>query len=149
MKLRVAALLLCGLCLAAAATGQLRPVALTTQNPSLKSTCLSPGEGKTAWFDTCVYVPEGNGIKYRHPLHMPDPEYSEAARKAKITGTVVLAVAMNAGDTVDAVKVIRPLEPGLDQNAVDAVKQWKFTSATKDGKLVAVQIDVEVGFRLY
>jgi len=50
---------------------------------------------------------------------------------------------------VDAVKIVRPLEPGLDRNAVDAVKQWKFTSATKDGKLVAVQIDVEVGFRLY
>jgi len=149
MKLRLAALLLGGLCLATAATGQLQPVALTTQNPSLKSTCLSPGEGKTAWFDTCVYVPEGNGVKYGHPLHIPDPQYSEAARKAKITGTVVLAVAMNAGGTVDAVKIVRPLEPGLDRNAVDAVKQWKFTSATKDGKLVAVQIDVEVGFRLY
>lgn len=83
------------------------------------------------------------------PLSIPDPTYSASARKAKINGTVVLAVAINDSGTVDAVKVVRSVEPGLDQNAVDAVKQWKFTPATKDGEPVAVQIDVTVGFSMY
>ncbi len=51
--------------------------------------------------------------------------------------------------TVDAVKVVCKLESGLDQNAADAAKQWKFIPATKDGKPVPVQIEVSVGFRLY
>jgi TonB family protein len=46
-------------------------------------------------------------------------------------------------------KVVRPLGMGLDQKALDAVKQWKFEPAMKDGKPVAVQINVEVNFRLY
>lgn len=62
---------------------------------------------------------------------------------------VMLAVAINASGTVDRIKVVQPLEPGLDQKAVEAVQQWKFSPATKDGKPVAVQIPVSVGFRLY
>jgi TonB family protein len=46
-------------------------------------------------------------------------------------------------------RVQRGLGMGLDQKAVEAVKQWKFDPATKDGKPVAVQINVEVNFRLY
>ena len=47
------------------------------------------------------------------------------------------------------VKVARSLGMGLDQKAIDAVKRWKFEPAMKDGKPVAVQINVEVNFRLY
>jgi len=61
----------------------------------------------------------------------------------------VLAVALNAAGTVDAVRVVRSLEPSLDQNAVDAVRAWIFTSATKDGKPVPVQFEVSVGFDLH
>ena len=77
------------------------------------------------------------------------PNTRSTRDKAKIKGTVLLAVAINAGGTVDAVKVVCSLEPSLDQNAVDAVRQWKFTPATKDGEPVPVQIEVSVGFRLY
>jgi len=47
------------------------------------------------------------------------------------------------------VKVTRSLGLGLDEKAIEAVKQWKFEPAMKDGKPVAVQINVEVSFRLY
>ena len=47
------------------------------------------------------------------------------------------------------VKVARSLGMGLDQKAIEAVKKWKFEPALKDGKPVAVQINVEVNFRLY
>jgi TonB family protein len=48
-----------------------------------------------------------------------------------------------------AQKVARSLGMGLDQKAIEAVRQWKFEPAMKDGRPVAVQINVEVNFRLY
>ena len=50
---------------------------------------------------------------------------------------------------INGVKVVKSLEPTLDANAIEAVKTWKFEPAMKDGKPVAVQINVEVSFRLY
>jgi TonB family protein len=47
------------------------------------------------------------------------------------------------------IRVVRGLGMGLDAKAVEAVKQWKFQPALKDGRPVNVQISVEVGFRLY
>ena len=111
--------------------------------------CPQPPEGKEAWFDTCKYLPLGNGVKPGRALKISDPEYSEYARKKNIKGEIQLAVAINAEGTVDAVKVLTPLEQGLDKNAQDAVKQWRFTPATMAGKAVAVQIPVSVTFDLY
>ena len=103
-------------------------------------------------FDVCKYLPlgpeRGPGIHAPRVLSAPDPEYSETARKSKISGTLVVAVAINENGGVDAVKVVRRLEPGLDQKAMDAVGQWEFAPATKDGKPVAVQMNVEVTFEL-
>ena len=79
-------------------------------------------------------------------MSAPHPQYSETARKAKINGTVVVALAINEKGGVDAVKVVRRLEPGLDQNAMDAVRQWEFAPATKDDKPMAVQMNVEITF---
>jgi len=45
--------------------------------------------------------------------------------------------------------VLRSLDSGLDQKAVDAVKQWKFEPAMKNGEPVAVVINVEVNFKAY
>jgi TonB family protein len=146
MKLRFAALLACGFCLALAAKGQQQPSALP---PTIRGPCPTDPESKTAWFDTSQYPLLGSGVKVGRAFYHPDPEYSESARKAKINGTVLLAVAINAGGNVDAVKVVCKLEPGLDQNAADAVSKWKFTPATKDGEPVPVQIEVSIGYRLY
>ena len=51
--------------------------------------------------------------------------------------------------TPQQVKVTRKLGMGLDEKAIEAVRKWKFEPAMKDGKPVAVQISVEVNFRLY
>jgi len=45
--------------------------------------------------------------------------------------------------------VARTLGLGLDEKAIEAVKVWRFEPAMKDGKPVAVQVNVEVTFRLY
>lgn len=91
----------------------------------------------------------GNGIAAPRPISTPDPEYSEEARKAKYQGVVVLWLIVDQNGNPKQIKVSRPLGMGLDQKAIEAVQHWKFEPATKNGQPVAVQINVEVNFRLY
>jgi len=91
----------------------------------------------------------GGGVSAPRALYSPDPEYSEEARKAKYQGTVVLWVVVGPDGKPRDIRVSRTLGLGLDEKAIEAVRQWKFEPARKDGQPVAVQINVEVNFRLY
>ncbi len=91
----------------------------------------------------------GGGVSAPRILEQPDPEYSEEARKAKYQGTVVLWLIVGADGKPRDIKVARSLGMGLDQKAVEAVRKWVFEPAKKDNQPVAVQINVEVNFRLY
>lgn len=91
----------------------------------------------------------GGGVSAPRVLSSPDPEYSEEARKAKYQGTVVLWVIVGADGRPRDIRVSRTLGMGLDEKAVEAVKTWRFEPARKDGQAVAVQINIEVNFRLY
>ena len=79
----------------------------------------------------------------------PDPEYSDEARKAKYQGTVVLWLIVDPAGHPRDFRVQRSLGMGLDEKAIAAVRTWQFAPAMKDGHPVAVQINVEVNFRLY
>jgi TonB family protein len=91
----------------------------------------------------------GGGVSAPRPLVTPDPEYSEEARKAKYQGTCVLWLIVGADGKPRDIRLARSLGLGLDEKAMEAVKRWTFEPAMKDGKPVAVQINVEVSFRLY
>jgi periplasmic protein TonB len=91
----------------------------------------------------------GGGVSAPKALFAPDPEYSEEARKSKYQGTVVLWVVVGPDGRCHEMRVQRSLGMGLDEKAMEAVRQWKFEPARKDGQPVAVQINVEVNFRLY
>ena len=91
----------------------------------------------------------GGGVSAPRAIYSPDPEYSEEARKAKYQGTVVLWMIVDADGRPREIKVMRSVGLGLDEKAIEAVKTWKFEPAHKDGHAVAVQISVEVDFRLY
>jgi TonB family protein len=91
----------------------------------------------------------GGGVSAPRAIYAPDPEYSEEARKAKYQGTVLLWIVVGPDGRVHDVKVQRTLGLGLDEKAMEAVKTWKFEPARKDGQAVAVQMNVEVSFRLY
>jgi protein TonB len=91
----------------------------------------------------------GNGVSAPKPRYTPDAEFSESARAKKIRGVVVLAMIVTAEGRVRDVKVIKSLDPGLDKQAIAAVRKWKFEPATRDGKPVAVHLETEVDFRLY
>lgn len=91
----------------------------------------------------------GGGISAPQPVTTPDPEYTEEARNAKTQGTCVLWLIVDQQGHPRDIRVVRGLGFGLDARAIEAVKQWRFQPAMKDGQPVNVQISVEVGFKLY
>jgi protein TonB len=91
----------------------------------------------------------GGGISAPQAVTTPDPEYTEEARTAKTQGTCILWLIVDEKGVPRNVRVVRGLGFGLDAKAIEAVKQWRFQPALKDGHPVNVQISVEVGFHLY
>jgi periplasmic protein TonB len=91
----------------------------------------------------------GGGVSAPKTIYEPEPEYSEEARKAKYQGVVVLWVVIGPDGRPRDMRVQRSLGMGLDEKAMEAVKQWRFEPAKKDGQPVAVQVNIEVNFRLY
>ena len=77
-----------------------------------------------------------------------EPEYSEEARKAKYSGSVLLSIIVDQNGLPRDIKVVRPLGLGLDQKAIEAVMKWRFRPGMKGGRPVPVQAQVEVSFRL-
>lgn len=59
----------------------------------------------------------------------PDPLYSEEARKSKLQGTVLLSVLVGADGRAKDVRVLRGLGMGLDENAIQAIRNWQFIPA--------------------
>jgi TonB family protein len=91
----------------------------------------------------------GSGVMAPKATYMPDPEYSESARKKKINGTVTIAMIVTPEGKVRDLKVVKGLDKSLDKQALAAVSTWRFEPATKDGKPVAVHLSTDVTFRLY
>ena len=107
------------------------------------------GPGIGGGYGGGVFRPGVGGVSAPRAIYRPDPEYSEEARKAKYQGTVVLGLVVDSSGRPRGLKVERGLGMGLDEKALEAVRNWKFEPAEKDGKPVAVAISVEVQFRLF
>ena len=88
------------------------------------------------------------GITAPAVLYRVDPEFSEEARKAKYQGTVVLTIEVGEDGRPRRFRIVRSLGLGLDQKAVDAVAQWKFRPAMRNGRPVRTAATIEVNFRL-
>ncbi|MGH9413446.1 MAG: TonB family protein [Terriglobales bacterium] len=91
----------------------------------------------------------GGDVSEPIPIYEPDPEYSDAARRAKFQGTVIVAVIIGTDGRVHDPRVIRRLGLGLDQKALEAVTLWRFRPAMKSGRPVRVLADIEVNFHLF
>jgi len=90
----------------------------------------------------------GGGVSAPVVLYKVDPEYSEEARKAKYSGTVVLQLVVDPAGKARDIRVVRSLGLGLDEKAIEAVNKWKFRPGVKNGQPVSVQATIEVNFRL-
>jgi len=91
----------------------------------------------------------GKGVTPPRVIYQTDPEFSEEARKAKYQGTCVLGLVVDANGHPTQIRVLSALGMGLDEKAIESVKNWKFEPGKKDGHDVSVEIAVEVDFHLY
>jgi len=90
----------------------------------------------------------GGDVSAPRVVYKVEPQYTEDARNAKISGTVLLSIVVDAAGNPGNIQVVRGLDPGLDKNAIAALSQWRFAPATKNNQAVTVQADVEVHYRL-
>jgi TonB family protein len=95
-----------------------------------------------------VYHP-GGGISTPKIIYSVDPEFSDEARRAKYQGVVVISLIVDAQGNPQHVHVVRQLGMGLDEKAIEAVKQYKFKPAMMQGHPVPVEINIEVNFQLF
>jgi TonB family protein len=90
----------------------------------------------------------GSGIQPPRVLREVRADYTEEARRRSVTGEVVLEIVVRHDGTVGDVKVKQRLGSGLDERAIEAVRQWRFAPATRQGTPVDVIVEVAVEFRL-
>jgi TonB family protein len=77
-----------------------------------------------------------------------EPAYTDDARTKGIEGSVLLRFEVSEEGVPDNVTVEKKLDPGLDANAAEALKKWKFKPATRSGKPIRVVAQAEMNFRL-
>lgn len=88
----------------------------------------------------CVVPPK---VTYR-----TDPSYTEEAVRAGLEGTVRLRLLVTPEGLAGEIQVTKGLGMGMDQQAVEAVRQWRFEPARIDGKAIATKINIEINFHL-
>ncbi len=94
-----------------------------------------------------IWTPGGD-VRAPVLLERVEPDYPEAARRARIEGTVVLEAVITARGSVEEIRVLRSINPLLDQAAERAVRRWSYRPATLNGRAVRVYLTVTVDFRL-
>ncbi len=90
----------------------------------------------------------GHGMTRPVRIAGPDPAYTEPARRARVTGVVILEAVLDRDGRVTEIEVLKSLPLGLTRSAVDAVSRWRFEPATLDGQPVAVIYNLTVRFEL-
>ena len=92
----------------------------------------------------------GNGVTMPRLLREVKPNYTSDAMRAKIQGRVLVECIVNIHGDVTDVKILNSLDPtfGLDQEAIKAAKQWRFSPGTRLGEPVPVLISIELSFTL-
>jgi TonB family protein len=99
-----------------------------------------------------TYVGTGDSVRADYPPKVTrrgEVEYSEEARKKRINGAVLISLLVTEEGLPAEVHVVRGMGYGLDEKAMEAVRQYRFQPAMKDGKPIAQHISIEVNFQLY
>ena len=77
---------------------------------------------------------------------MPNPPYSEEARKFQVRGVVLIDAVINSEGKFENVRIIRGLPDGLNDATLATMKTWRCNPALKDGKPVPSRVQFEVNF---
>jgi protein TonB len=89
-----------------------------------------------------------DGVSEPQKLYCPNPLYTKQASKDGLEGPVTLQIVVKPDGSVGNVRVLQGLGKGLDQSAAKTVSTWRFTPSMKNGKPVAVRVDVTINFIL-
>jgi TonB family protein len=126
----------------------------TVRNSSVKSPGQPKAAGAIPMADSFpaiappVVSPNEIGVTNPRLLTKVQPGYSSAARQLGVEGAVLLKIVIMLDGTASNITVVNSLGYGLDEQAIEAVRQWKFSPATKDGIPVLKTATVSVLFRL-
>jgi len=105
------------------------------------------GDGSGGGYGGGPFRP-GSGVEPPRLLREVKAEYTDEARRANIAGEVELEIVVRRDGTVGDVKIIRGLRGGLNERAVQAVRQWRFAPGRMKGVPVDVVVEVGVEFKL-
>lgn len=91
-----------------------------------------------------------DGVSVPRCIYCPQPSYTSGARRRKVSGTLTISSRVTEKGTVDDVRLVRSLDPDLDEAALRIVRTWKLQPAKdSSGELVALRVPVEVTFHLF
>ena len=90
----------------------------------------------------------GGGVTAPEKIFAPQPRYTEEARQGRVQGVVILQAIIDSVGNVSQVQVMKGLPLGLDESALETVRQWRFKPATLEGKPVAVYLNLLISFSL-
>lgn len=90
----------------------------------------------------------GSGVSTPKLVYKVQAEYTKEARAAHVEGRVILSAIVSAEGLASNLNVVKSLDKGLDEKAIEAVRKWKFEPGRKDGKPVPVIATIEMNFRL-
>jgi TonB family protein len=105
------------------------------------------GEGSGGGTGGGPYRP-GSGVTPPSLLREVKPDYTEEARRRNVEGDVVMEIVVRRDGSVGEVRVLQGLGHGLDERAIAAVRQWRFSPATRKGAPVDVMVEVAMEFKL-
>jgi TonB family protein len=129
----------------------LQPIA-PSQNPSQvnKKTWIDPKNPIATANPDAIPTSGTRGTSGLACIYCPTAQFSDAAVKGKVQGTVILSAVIDATGHAASISVVRPLPCGLNTQAIEALEGWRLKPATdSDGKRVAVRTTIEMVFHLY
>src|SRR5215467_4191905 len=89
----------------------------------------------------------GPGVTPPQIVRRFDPQYSSAGRQVAPDSAVILDAVILEDGSPKIIKVIQSLNWELNEIAINALKQWKFSPAMKDGRAVKVRMDIAIRFQ--
>ena len=90
----------------------------------------------------------GGDVKAPRVLHRVVPEFTQKSRDRHVEGSVILAAVVTSKGEPRQIRVQKGVEQDLDQQAVEALKQWQFAPGTKANKPVATRVSIEIRFNV-
>jgi protein TonB len=79
-------------------------------------------------------------------IRQVNPQYTDAARQARISGVVIMAAVIHKDGSISVTRFIQTVGYGLDENAKSAIEQWRFCPGTNSGQAIDVSLTVQVNF---